>query len=124
MPKMIQVGDDQLLRESTRSLNRDDNVAVITLALEPRFGSPVVLGDRNDLRREFQLYIKDAAIWAAIKDAGPDPLITMIDQEVRRYRQELDDFTNSEGVPAPHPQIFPEVVEFLVDKQYTVIFIP
>lgn len=122
MPKMFQIGNDQVLRESTRTLNRDANVAVVILALEPKFGAnPVVIPDRSALRREFQLYIDDPAIWAAIKDAGPDPLIAMIDQEVQRYRQELEDFQNSEGVPAPHPEIFPEVIEFLVHKEYTVV---
>ena len=117
MAKMFQIGE-YVLRESFRQLDRDNNRANIVMAYEPLLGATVPY-ERNPVR--FGLMVEDPAIWDALKNAGTEPLITMIDQEVQRYRAEKEAFVTSEGVPAPYPQIFPEVVEFLVDKEYSII---
>lgn len=120
MAKMFQIGE-YVLRESFRQLDRDNNIADIVMVYEPLLGATVPY-ERNHVK--FQLIVEDPAIWDALKDAGTEPLITMIDQEVQRYRAEKEAFITSEGVPAPYPQIFPEVVEFLVDKDYQVVDMP
>ena len=119
MPKMFEV-DNYVLRESARQLDRDKNEATITLTFEPKLGEPVPY-QRDKQPMQFTLMIDTPEIWSAIKDAGAEPLIDMIDAEVKRYRAEKEAFIDSEGVPAPYPQFFPEVIEFLVDKDYEVI---
>jgi hypothetical protein len=120
MAKMFQIGE-HVLRESSRQLDRDNNRANIVMVYEPLLGATVPY-ERNPVR--FGLMVEDPVIWDALKDAGTEPLIMMIDQEVQRYRAEKEAFVTSEGVPAPYPQLFPEVVEFLVDKDYQVVDIP
>ena len=119
MPKMFEF-DYHVLRESARHVNRDNNTAQITLTYEPKLDSTIPY-DRNDPKIQFPLFIETQELWDMIKNTGADPLIDMIDAEVQRYRVEKEAFITSEGVPAPYPQLFPEVVEFLVDKQYNVI---
>lgn len=121
MPKMFEIGN-QILRESARQLDRDSNTATVTLTLEPKLGE-LVSYQRDNQKVQFSLMVDRPDIWGTIKDASPDPLIDMIDAEVQRYRAEKEAFVTSEGVPAPCPQIFPEVVEFLVDKQYSIIIL-
>jgi hypothetical protein len=119
MPKMFEIGIN-VLRESTRTLDRDNNKAYITLVFEPKLGEQISY-QRDNILQKFMLLVEDSNTWLSIKDTGPDPLIEMIDAEVQRYRTEKEAFVNSEGIPAPYPQIFPEVIEFLADKDYTVI---
>lgn len=118
MPKMFQI-DQYVLREAGRYLDRDKNFAQIVFKYEPSLGEPVLYERQEPVT--FTLRIQDAEIWDAIKNAGADPLIEMIDTEVIRYRADIEAFVNSEGVPAPYPQIFPEIIKFLVDKEYTIV---
>jgi hypothetical protein len=118
MAKMFLIGG-YVLREAARTLDRDKNIGRAVLKYEPLFGEPILYERQEPVT--FALEFQDDNIWDAVKNAGTDPLIEMIDAEVVRYRAEKEAFVDSEGVPAPYPQIFPEVVEFLCDKEYTVV---
>ena len=118
MPKMFKFGN-YLLRESARQLDRDKNIAQIVFTLEPEFGTPVPYQRENPTK--FYISIQKPSLWNMVKDAGANPVIEMIDAEVVRFRAEKENFIDSEGIPAPYPRFSPELIEYLVDKEYTII---
>lgn len=118
MPKMFQI-EEYLLRESGRQLDRDRNIAQITLTLEPELGS--LTPYQRETPAKFYLGIEDPELWKAVKDSGADVVIDLINAEVIRYRAELEAFKTTEGVPAPYPRFVPDLIEFLADKEYTIV---
>ena len=114
MTKMFLITRDSgtfVLREARRTLDRNANVAHITFVLEPMFGAPVTLQQRNELGIEFYFEIFKPEEWELIrKDCSQETVIALIDAEVQACKNEMRE-----------PEKYTEIVNFLLTHDYEII---
>ena len=114
MTKMFLITRDSgmfVLREARRALDRNTNVAHITFVLEPMFGAPVTLQQRNELGIEFYFEIFEPDEWQLIrKDCSQETVIALIDSEVQVCKSEMRE-----------PRKYTEIVNFLLTHDYEII---
>ena len=117
MAKMFLINRENgkfVLRESYRSMDRNNNVADIAFSLEPKFGEKITLHQREELGALFSFQVFLPEEWELIREnCSQETVINLVHAEVQACKTEMR-----------QPEKYTEIVNFLLAHPYEIVGIP
>lgn len=99
--KAIQITSNLIAREQSRSVDRDENMFTVSLAIEPKFGKTVTAATRSKSGVFYYQVEKSrhAPVWGNIKDLTNDQLITEIERQLNAILPTVKKYRTEEATP-------------------------